>query len=208
MSSAPTTRAMDPAGYPALLDRRFAWLSLVTGFLAFASACMLVYERLQIYMDAGHVSFCDVNALLNCGTVMRTPQAELFGFPNPFIGLVGYAITVTIAFALLAGARFEGWFWVAMQVGHTLAFTFVVWLWYQTTFEINALCIFCMVVWVMQTILWVKLTVRNLVAGTIPVSTELRQSLSSWSWFTIALIYILLFGIIIIRFWNVILNMF
>lgn len=190
------------------IDSRFALLSLITGIIALASTCMLVYERLQIYMDAAHVSICDINGLLNCGTVMRTPQAEAFGFPNPFIGLVGFAIVITIAMALLAGAKFKPWFWVGMQVGHTLAFSFILWLWYQTTFEINSLCIFCMIVWVMQTMIFVKVTVRNVVAGVIPAPEHLKETLPAWSWFTIALIYILLFGIIIIRFWHVIANMF
>ncbi len=189
-------------------DKKYAVLSLICGVIAFASSAMLVYEHLQISKDAAHVSVCDVNSLLNCGTVMRTPFAEVFGFPNPYIGLVGYAITITISTAILAGARFSRWYWVALNIGHFLAFCFILYLWFNTTFVINALCLFCMFVWIMQTILVMRTTARNVVAGVIPASQHLRNLAEGWSWFTVVLVFVLLFGIIIIRFFDVIVGMF
>ncbi|MEU7991836.1 vitamin K epoxide reductase family protein [Rothia amarae] len=189
-------------------DTRYAILSLLTGILAFASSAMLVYEHLQIAKDASHVSVCDMNAILNCGTVMRTPFAEAFGFPNPYIGLVGYAITITIATAMLAGARFSRWYWLCMNVGHVLAFCFILYLWFNTTFVIGALCLFCMIVWIMQTILMVKTTAYNIQTGVIPAPEHIRHAVAGWSWFVVILIFVLLFGIIIIHFFDQIINSF
>ncbi|ORC22121.1 vitamin K epoxide reductase [Rothia nasimurium] len=208
MSTSVHTPPEEPTVSQTVADRRLGWFTLLPGLLAFGSAGMLVYERLQIYMDAAHKSVCDINALLNCGTVMRTWQAEAFGFPNPFIGIAGYAIVLTISTALLAGANFARWYWVAMQVGHTLALGFVFWLWYNTTFEINALCLFCMIVWVMQIAIFVKVTTRNIHAGVIPAPEAIREAAPNWTWFTIILMYILVFGIIFIRFFDVIVGMF
>ena len=177
------------------------------GLIALISSAILVYERLQIYIDAGHSTVCDINALLSCGTVMRTPQAEAFGFPNPFIGLVGFSIVVTIGAAIMAGAQFKKWFWVCMNIGLAAATAFIMWLWYQTTFQINALCLFCMIVWIMTITLFVKTTVRNISAGVIPASQSMRESARGWSWFAISLWLILIFGIIVIRFFEVIVNM-
>lgn len=189
-------------------DTRYAILSLLTGILAFASSAMLVYEHLQIAKDASHVSVCDMNAILNCGTVMRTPFAEAFGFPNPYIGLVGYAITITIATAILAGARFSRWYWLCMNVGHVLAFCFILYLWFNTTFVIGALCLFCMIVWIMQTILMTKTTAYNIQTGVIPAPEHIRHAVAGWSWFVVILIFVLLFGIIIIHFFDQIINSF
>lgn len=188
-------------------DRQLGFWLVGAGLIALISSAILVYERLQIYIDAGHSTVCDINALLSCGTVMRTPQAEAFGFPNPFIGLVGFSIVVTIGAAIMAGARFKKWFWVCMNIGLAAATAFIMWLWYQTTFQINALCLFCMIVWVMTITLFVKTTVRNISAGVIPVSQSMRESARGWSWFAISLWLILIFGIIVIRFFEVIVNM-
>lgn len=181
---------------------------VVTGAIGFAAAAMLVFERLQIYLDAGHSSSCDLNSLINCGTVMRTSQAALFGFPNPFIGIVAYAIVLAIATGILAGARYARWYWWCVQIGVTLGFVFICWLWFQTTFEIDALCLYCMVVWIMQTTLMVAVTLRNMRAGVIPVGPRLAQNLSAWGWFITVMILLVLFGIIVIRFFSVIMGMF
>lgn len=188
-------------------DRQLGFWLVGAGLIALISSAILVYERLQIYIDAGHSTVCDINALLSCGTVMRTPQAEAFGFPNPFIGLVGFSIVVTIGAAMMAGAQFKKWFWVCMDIGLAAATAFIMWLWYQTTFQINALCLFCMIVWVMTITLFVKTTVRNVSAGVVPASRSMRESARGWSWFAISLWLILIFGIIVIRFFEVIVNM-
>ena len=188
-------------------DRQLGFWLVSAGLIALISSAILVYERLQIYIDAGHSTVCDINALLSCGTVMRTPQAEAFGFPNPFIGLVGFSIVVTIGAAMMAGAQFKKWFWVCMNIGLAAATAFIMWLWYQTTFQINALCLFCMIVWVMTITLFVKTTVRNVSAGVVPAAQSMRESARGWSWFAISLWLILIFGIIVIRFFEVIVNM-
>ena len=188
-------------------DRQLGFWLVGAGLIALISSAILVYERLQIYIDAGHSTVCDINALLSCGTVMRTPQAEAFGFPNPFIGLVGFSIVVTIGAAMMAGAQFKKWFWVCMDIGLAAATAFIMWLWYQTTFQINALCLFCMIVWVMTITLFVKTTVRNVSAGVVPAAQSMRESARGWSWFAISLWLILIFGIIVIRFFEVIVNM-
>ena len=193
-----------PGGYS---DRQLGFWLVGAGLIALISSAILVYERLQIYIDAGHSTVCDINALLSCGTVMRTPQAEAFGFPNPFIGLVGFSIVVTIGAAMMAGAQFKKWFWVCMNIGLAAATAFIMWLWYQTTFQINALCLFCMIVWVMTITLFVKTTVRNVSAGGVPAAQSMRESARGWSWFAISLWLILIFGIIVIRFFEVIVNM-
>ena len=189
-------------------DRRLSWIMLVTGVLGFGASAMLVWERLQLYLDAGHTSSCDLNALLNCGTVMRTAQAQLFGFPNPLIGIVAYAVIITTAAGLLARARFAPWYWWGLQTGITLGFVFICWLWYQTTFRIDALCLYCMIVWIMQTTLFVHVTFRNMRAGLIPVPVRIAESLGGWSWFVTGMVLLMLFGIIVIRFFPVITGMF
>jgi uncharacterized membrane protein len=54
---------------------------------------------------------------------MQSAQSEAFGFPNPIIGVTGFAIVVTTGMALLAGADFRPWF-----------------------YRIGVLCPYCMVV--------------------------------------------------------------
>ena len=64
-----------------------------------------------------------------------------------------------------------------------------------------------MIVWVMTITMFVKVTVRNISHSVIPAPENIRESIGTWSWFTITLVLILIFGIIVIRFFDVIMNM-
>src|SRR3546814_12772147 len=78
---------------------------------------------------------------------MSTEQAEVFGFPNPIIGVAGFAIVTTVGVALVAGARLQRWFWWGLQAGTTFGVVFIHWLMFQSLYRIDALCPYCMVVW-------------------------------------------------------------
>ena len=102
-------------GLPGFARRRpFALVMLVSGVIGWIASGILVLERLQLYRDPNHVTSCDINPWVSCGQVMSTWQSELFGFPNPLIGIVGFAVVITTAMALLSGARFGRWFCCGM----------------------------------------------------------------------------------------------
>ena len=84
--------------------------------------------------------------MLSCGSVMTSPQASVFGFPNPVIGVVGFTVVLTTGVAILAGARLARWYWAGLQVGATAASVFVHWLVFQSLYRIGALCPDCLVV--------------------------------------------------------------
>src|SRR3546814_14651670 len=92
---------------------------------------------------------------MSCGSVMSTAQAELFGFPNPLLGIVGFTVVVVTGAVLLGGARLPRWYWLGLQVGVTFGMGFVAWLIFQSVYRIRALCPYCMVVWaVMPLMFW------------------------------------------------------
>ena len=101
---------------------------------------------------------------------MRTDQAEVFGFPNPLLGLAAFPVLAATGAGLLAGARYRPWYWLGLQAGVTLGAVFVVWLIFQSLYRINALCLYCMVVWaVVIPTFWtvtVTVTATNAARGT------------------------------------------
>lgn len=135
---------------------------------------------------------------------MRTPQAELFGFPNPFIGIVAYAVVIAIAVGVLAGARFANWYWWLVWAGTLAGSVFTLWLWWQTTFEINTLCLYCMIVWCVQTVLLVHTTARNARAGIFGTRMIGVGYSSAWAWLIAIALLVVAFGVIAIRFATVI----
>lgn len=160
-------------------DRRFALLLLVAGTIGFAAAVTLLVEKIALLEDPDYVPSCSINPILSCGSVMRTDQADAFGFPNPIIGVAGFAIVATTGAAVLAGAHMRRWYWLGLQAGTTFGVVFVHWLAFQSIYRIDALCPYCMVVWAVTIPLFWYTTLRNVAAGYIRVPVALERPWST-----------------------------
>jgi len=143
----------------------------ITGFLA---SFVLAVEKIEIIKNPDFQPSCNINPILSCGSVMVTPQAEAFGFPNPFLGIAGFAVVSTIGIALLAGVNFKRWFWLLVQAGLLFAVIFIHWLFFQTVYRIDALCPYCMVVWIVTIPLFWYTLLYNLRQGNIKTVKSLR----------------------------------
>ncbi len=181
-------------------SRPFAWLMLITGVVGWLASAGLVLEKLEVLKDPNHVTVCDVNPWISCGQVMQTPQSSVFGFPNMFIGIVAFAVIITTAMGILAGARFARWYWLGLQTGVTLGFVFVIWLWSQALYAINILCPFCMVVWAAMIPLFVWTTIRNIAHGVLPVPAGAARVVSESGWIITALLYVAVIATIFFAF--------
>ena len=184
--------------------RSLPWLLTIGGAIGLAAAFLLAVEKIALLEDAGYVPTCSLNPIISCGSVMTTPQAEAFGFPNPLLGVAGFAVVTSIGMAMLAGARLARWFWLGLQAGVTFGVVFVHWLIYQSLYEIQALCPYCMVVWtVMIPIFWYT-TLHNLRAGHLPVPTSWRavgQFLARYHSVVLASWYLLIVLAVLHAFW-------
>ncbi|WP_445154177.1 vitamin K epoxide reductase family protein [Arthrobacter sp. Hor0625] len=185
---------------PMTRDRPFAWLLLVTGVVGWLASGALVLEKLEVLKDPSHVTVCDVNPWISCGQVMQTWQSSVFGFPNMFIGIVAFAVIITTAMGIFAGAKFARWYWIGLQTGVTLGFAFVVWLWSQALYSIHILCPFCMIVWAAMIPLFVWVTVRNVSHGVIPVPAPAARILGESGWIITALLYVAVIATIFFAF--------
>ena len=186
------------------LPRTLPWILLIGGIIGALCAAILTVEKMELLKHPDKPLACDINPIVACGSVINTDQAAAFGFPNPFIGLVGFGMIIAIGAALLAGATFKRWFWIGLQVGVTFGIAFVTWLQFQSIARISALCPFCMVVWsVMIPMFWYT-TLYNIHEGHIRLPKRLRSTgeflqrhhgdiLVGW--------YLILIGIILHHFW-------
>ena len=149
--------------------RLLPWLLLIGGLIGTVAAFVLTVEKIALLTDSAYVPSCSLNPVLNCGSIMRTDQAEVFGFPNPLLGLAGFPVLAATGAALLAGARFRRWYWLSLQAGATLGMGFVGWLIFQSLYRINALCPYCMVVWAVVIPTFWYVTLVNLSHGRLGI---------------------------------------
>jgi len=159
------------------LQKTLPWLLTVCGGIGLSAALFILYEKIELLKDPAFRPGCDLNPIISCGSVMESWQANAFGFPNPFIGIVGFSIVLATGVALLAGAtKIKRWYWLGLQAGVIFGVLFIHWLFYQSVYHINALCPYCMVVWVMTITLFWYVTLHNIQTGVIKLTGRAQQA--------------------------------
>lgn len=144
------------------LERFLPWILVIGGVIGLVCSFIIMFEKIQLLGDPNYSISCDINPVISCGSVMQSEQAEVFGFANPFLGLVAFPVLITIGMAILAGAKFKKWFWIGLQLGTIFGVVFVHWLFYQSVYNIGALCPYCMVVWAVTIAVFWYVTLYNL----------------------------------------------
>lgn len=139
-------------------DRPTGWVLLVSALIGAVAAFTLLVEKIELLKDPNYVPSCSMNPVLSCGSIMNTEQAEVLGFPNPIMGVFGFAVVLTLGAVLVWGIRLPTGIWVGLQMGATAGFVFVHWLIYQSLYVIGALCPYCMVVWVVTIVVFAATT--------------------------------------------------
>lgn len=199
-------KAAEPAnGITLTPTPSFAITLIWTGILGWFAAFSLVLERIHVATNPDAVLSCDLNPFISCKSVMLTPQAALFGFPNPLIGLAAFVAPIAVGVSILAGAKFAAWFWRLFAAGITGGFFFVLWLWTQSTFVIGVLCPYCMVAWAAMVPLFWKVILFGTKDGFIDTPLRFvgffdRAYDKAWA-FTLATEAIIV-AVIIARFWT------
>lgn len=141
------TVAPDEPGERAPSSRGLAWLYIVTGTIGLLGAFVITVEKIQTLIDPSYTPSCSINSVLSCGSIMSSPQADTFGFPNPLLGLIGFPVVITTGVAYLCGFRPPEWFRVAFTWGTAAGVLFIHYLIVVSLYEVGALCPYCMVVW-------------------------------------------------------------
>ena len=147
-------------------DRGLGLLLLIGGAIGLLSAAVLIIDKVKFLQDEADGKTaqlaCDINAFVSCGGVINTDQASVFGFPNPIIGVAGFAIVLTLGVLMVARVQLPTFIWLGLQAGALFGIGFVTWLQSQSIYEIGKLCPWCMVVWSVMIPIFVWLTARNL----------------------------------------------
>jgi uncharacterized membrane protein len=193
-SSEPTERR-----FPGRVRTASAVWVLIAGAVGLTAAITLTIEKIKLLENPAYVPSCSINPVLSCGSVMATPQAAAFGFPNPLIGIAAFAVVVVAGVLAVAKAPLPQWFWGGLAAGTLLGVVFIHWLIYQSLYVIGALCPYCMVVWAVTVPL---LVVVSSIALKPLHGNAFARFAYQWRWSLAALWFTGLVLIILARFWD------
>lgn len=156
---------------------------IVAGVIGWIAAFALTLDKFQLLQDPNAQLGCNLSILVQCGVNLNSWQGAILGFPNPIIGLAAWIAPIAVGVAVLAGAQFARWFWIAFNIGFLGALGFVIWLISQSIFVLGTLCPWCMVTWSVTIPSFIAVTAFTLRNGIIPAPPAVRRVagvVSSW----------------------------
>lgn len=148
---------------------------IVAGAIGWYAAFALTLEKFELLVNPEAIAGCDFSIVVQCTANLNSWQGSVLGFPNPLIGLGAWVAPIAVGVAVLAGARFDRWFWIVFNVGVAGALSFVIWLISNSIFELGTLCPWCMVTWSVTIPLFWALTFRNLREGVFTQNERARS---------------------------------
>ena len=162
-------------------DNRWIFTSMLVGAIfSLIAAFVLSVESIEIAKNPNAQLSCSVNLILNCATVAAHPTSTMFGFPNPFLGLMTEPIVITVAIAGLAGIKFPRRFMFVAQIFYTLGLLFALYLLYLSMFVIGALCPWCLLVTLTTILVWFAITRYNLREDNLYLSKKWSKKAHEW----------------------------
>ena len=185
--------AVSPAG---------AWWILIAGVLGLIASAILTIEKIELLLNPNYVPSCNLNPIVSCGSVMTTPQASAFGFPNSLIGIAAFAVVAVTGVLAVAKVPLPRWYWVGLTVGILAGAGFVHWLIVQSLYRIGALCPYCMVVWVATISLLVVVASIAFGPAEDGDGNVIARELYRWRWSIATLWFTAVFLLIVVRFWD------
>jgi uncharacterized membrane protein len=168
-----------PAKRPTVL----AVLLIVAGIIGFIAAFALTLDKLALLADPKASLSCNISVLVGCSKNLNSRQGELFGFPNPLLGIAGWTAAIAVGVGILAGGRFARWYWALFNLGVAGALALVIFLITQSIYVLDVLCPWCMLTWFVTIPTFWIVTLYNLKEGNIPVPASVRRIASAaYSW--------------------------
>lgn len=160
-------------------------LLIVTGLLGLLGAFSLSIERIELLVNPNEALGCDLNPFLSCSGAIQSDQGEVFGFPNPFLGLMAFPAPIIMGALTLGRVAMPRWVWTVFSIGVLGGMVLVLWLAQQSIFVLGFVCPWCFLVWMAMYAMAFPLWTWALGAGGLPAPVSLRRTaarFSSWGW--------------------------
>ncbi|QOV33491.1 vitamin K epoxide reductase family protein [Streptomyces ferrugineus] len=175
---------------------------VTTGIVGWLASFRLTVDDWRLLRDPAYQPPCDISPVVSCGSVMSSSQGSLLGFPNMLLGLGAFAAVIALGIAVLSGTRLHRGLWLALGAGALTGVVFVHWLIVQSLYELNKICPYCAVVWVVTIALFWYVTLHCLEQRIVPVPRGVLEVVRDTHWMMLAAWYGVIAMLVLTRFWS------
>jgi uncharacterized membrane protein len=165
----------------------FSLIGLIPSFI-------ITVEKGRLSADSDYSASCNISPLVSCTNIMESAQASAFGFPNSIMGIIGFTAIFTLGILGLLGSQIPKTVYVLANIGLLFSAAFSLWLWFQATYVLGAICLYCVVVWFASMMLFSHLTWFNILDA-------LKIKMFNFGWLLGLITFLGMITLIISKYW-------
>jgi uncharacterized membrane protein len=134
-------------------------LVLIFSLLGLYASFTLSYDSYLISLKPETTLPCNLNSTFNCTSVMNSDYSHLFGFPNPWIGMIGYtAMSIFALYGILGMSKKI--VYDIFTLGSLVSTIFSWYLMYISKTVLEIYCIYCILSCICSTVILI-VNVKN-----------------------------------------------
>lgn len=144
--------------------------------IGLAAAFWQTLEKLTLLKSQDAVLNCNLDSVFSCSNVLNAAQSSVFGFPNSLIAMTFFTFFLGTGLVGLSGGRISRALRLWIQGLALFMLGFALWFLYQSTFNILAICIFCLFIFAGLLLVngaWLRLNVADWPLLTKPAKERL-----------------------------------
>jgi uncharacterized membrane protein len=104
-------------------------------------------ERITMLKNPGGELSCNLNPVVDCGSVLGDNLAAVFGPPNAFIGMVVFSLLLAFGLQRISGGAWTKLVSKVVVAFSVIIFMFSIWFFAVSLYTIGKVCIFCLFIW-------------------------------------------------------------
>lgn len=104
-------------------------------------------ERVHMLKYPADPLSCNINPVVDCGSVLGDKLAAVFGPPNAFIGIVVFSLLLAFGIQRLSGGSWSSMVQKIVVVLSKLIMVFSIWFFAVSLYSIGKVCVFCLFIW-------------------------------------------------------------
>lgn len=172
-----------------------AYILVISSLFGYYAAFTLLLNRIEYYKNPNFIPPCSINPWLDCGTVMKSKWAYLFGFPNTIIGLSTYPMAFLTGLTLFFERNNKYFILFCLLISGIGVITNIALL-YISAFLISALCPWCILAGVATSNIFFAVLKYSTERGYITNKTIASITKQNNHIFTIIIYYLLMFFLV------------
>lgn len=160
------------------MNKTYPYILMIGSIVGLLASFFLMLDTISLIKNPEADLPCNVNPFISCGNAILSEQGEVFGFPNPLLGIIAFSMLFAIGVMLFSGGRAKKPLWILANLGLLSAMIFVIWFFLESLYDLRSLCLYCMIVWIVTWPLFLYTTIWNFKENHFPENKKMDRILN------------------------------